>query len=134
MSDVLKENKIWNYVSSVVVAPTADLVALDLHEVKEAKAQRIILDGVKDPLIPHISEKKTIYEMREALNNLFEAKNANWKMALKDKLHDSKMVKGEDVSSYITQLAQVKDELATVREITSKAKLGRIGLKGFTKE
>jgi hypothetical protein len=48
MSVVLKENNIWNYVSSVVVAPTTDPVALDLHEVKEAKAQRIILDGVKE--------------------------------------------------------------------------------------
>jgi hypothetical protein len=27
ISDVLKENKIWNYVSFVVVVPTADLVA-----------------------------------------------------------------------------------------------------------
>jgi hypothetical protein len=33
MSAVLKENKIWNYVNSVVVAPAADPVALDLHEV-----------------------------------------------------------------------------------------------------
>jgi hypothetical protein len=40
--------------SVVVVAPTTDPIALDLHEVKEAKAQRIILDGVKDPLIPHL--------------------------------------------------------------------------------
>jgi hypothetical protein len=56
---VLKENKIWNYVSSVVVSPTTDLVALDLHEVKEAKSQRIILDGVKDHLIPHLDEKNT---------------------------------------------------------------------------
>ena len=53
---VLKENKIYNYVSSVVAAP----VALDLHEVKEAKAQRIILDGVKDHLIPHLDKKKKI--------------------------------------------------------------------------
>jgi hypothetical protein len=42
-----------------VVAPTTDPIALDLHEVKEAKEQRIILDGVKDPLIPHLAEKKT---------------------------------------------------------------------------
>jgi hypothetical protein len=134
MSVVLKENKIWNYVSSVVVAPTTDPIALDLHEVKEAKAQRIILDGVKDPLIPHLSEKKTTYDMWEALKNLFEAKNANQKMALKDKLHDSKMAKGEGVASYLTWLAQVKDELAAVGEIISEAELGRIALKGFTKE
>jgi hypothetical protein len=53
MSVVLKENKIWNYVSYVVVVPVANHVALDLHEVKEAKDQRIVLDGVKDHLIPH---------------------------------------------------------------------------------
>jgi hypothetical protein len=54
MSAVLKENKIWNYVSSVVVVPI-DPIALDLHEVKEAKVQRIILDGMKDHLIPHLA-------------------------------------------------------------------------------
>jgi hypothetical protein len=107
---------------------------LDLHEAKEAKAQRIILDGVKDPLIPHLSKKKTSYEMWETLKNLFEAKNSNQKMALKDKLHDSKMVKGEDVASYITRLAQFMDELVVVGEIISEVELGRITLKGFTKE
>jgi hypothetical protein len=102
MSVVLKENKIWNYVSSIVVAPTTYLVALDLHEEKEAKYQRIILDGVKDHLIPHFDEKKTTQEMWDALKNLFEEKNENWKMALKDKLHDTKMGKGESVSlSYL---------------------------------
>jgi hypothetical protein len=55
MSSILKENKIWNYVSSVVVAPKTDPIALDFHEVKEAKAQRIILDGVNDHLIPHLA-------------------------------------------------------------------------------
>jgi hypothetical protein len=134
MSVVLKENKIWNYASSVVVSPTTNPVALDLHEVKEAKSQRIILDGVKDPLIPHLSENKITYEMWEALKNLFEAKNANWKMALKYKLHDLNMDMGEDVASYLTWLAQVNDELIAVRDIISEAELGRISLKGFIKE
>jgi hypothetical protein len=116
------------------VAPIADPIALDLHELKEAKEQRIILDGVKDPLIPHLSEKKTAYDMWEDLKNLYEAMNANRKMALKDKLHDTKMAKGEGVSPYLTRLAQVKDELAVVGEIISEVELGRISLKGFTKE
>ena len=77
MSVVLKENKIWNYVNYVVVAPTTDPVSFNLHEIKEAKAQRIILDGVKDHLIPHFAEKKTAKEMWDALKNLFEAKNEN---------------------------------------------------------
>jgi hypothetical protein len=81
-SVVLKENNIWNYVNYVVVVPAIDLVALDLDEVKEAKAQRIILDGVKDHLIPHLAKNNTSKAMWDALNNLFEVKNENQKMVL----------------------------------------------------
>jgi hypothetical protein len=133
MSFVLKENKIWTYASSVAVAPAIDPVALDLHEIKEAKAQRF-LDGVNDHLISHLVEKKTTKEMWDALKNLFEAKNGNWKMVLKDKLHDTKMGKEESVSSYLTRVAQVKDELVVVGEVISDLELVRIALKGFTKE
>jgi hypothetical protein len=134
MSSIFKENTIWNYVSSVVVVPTIDLVALDLHEVKEAKAQRIILDGVKDHLIPHLAKKKTNKEMWDEIKNLFDAKNENQKMALKDKLHGTKMGKEESVSSYIGQVAQVKYELVAVEEVILGSELVRIALKGFTKE
>jgi hypothetical protein len=75
MSVVLKENKIWNYFSFVVMLPTTNPIALDLHEVKEAKAQRIILDGMKVHLIPHFDEKNIAKEMWDALKNLFEEKN-----------------------------------------------------------
>jgi hypothetical protein len=134
LSVVLKENKIYSYVGSVVAAPVADPVALDLHEVKEARAQRIILDGVKDRLIPHLTEKKTAKEMWDALKNLFEAKNENRKMALRAKLHDTKMGKKKSVSSYLTRVAQVKDELAAIGEVTSDSALVRIALNGFTKD
>ena len=63
ISSILRENKLWSFVSTIVVVPTTDPIALDLHEVKEAKGQRIILDGVKDHLIPHLAEKKTTYKM-----------------------------------------------------------------------
>jgi hypothetical protein len=38
LSAVLKENNIYSYVNSVVATPAIDPVALDLHEVKEARA------------------------------------------------------------------------------------------------
>jgi hypothetical protein len=77
ISVILKEKKIWNYVSFVVLVLVANVIALDLHEIKEAKAQRIILDGVKDHLIPHLVEKNTTRKMWDALKNLFEVKNEN---------------------------------------------------------
>jgi hypothetical protein len=72
--------------------------------------------------------------MWDALKNLFEAKNENQKMALRAKLHDTKMGKEESVSSYLTQVAQVKYELAAVGEVITDSDLVRIDLNGFTKE
>jgi hypothetical protein len=80
---------------------------------------------VKDSLIPHLPEKKTAYHMWETLKNLYEAKNENQKMALKDKSHDTKMAKGESVASYLTRVAQVKDELVAVGEVISNSELVR---------
>ena len=55
--------------------------------------------------------------MCDTLNQLIEAKNDNRKMAQKDKLHNVKMNKDEGVASYLTQVVQVKDELAIVGDI-----------------
>ena len=93
----------------------------------------MILDGVKDLRIPHLAEKKTTNDMWDVLKQLFEAKNENWKMALKDKLHNVKMRKDESVTSYLTRVAQVKEELATMEETISDSELVRIARKGFTK-
>ena len=55
-------------------------------------------------------------------------------MSLKDKLQETKMVKGEGTIYYLTQVVQVKDELVAVGEVISNSELVRIALKGFTKE
>ena len=131
---VLKENRQWTIVSIVVTPPASDLIVLDIHEVKEAKAQRLILDGIRNHLIPHVAEKNTAYEMWNILKGLYEAKNENRIMALKEKLQGTKMAKGEGATSFLTWVAQVKDELAAVGEVISDSELVRIALKGFTKE
>ena len=68
------------------------------------------------------------------LTKLFEAKNENRKMALKDKLHRIKMKNDEGVASYLTRVTQVKDELVAVGEIIPDSELVRISLRGFTKK
>ena len=107
---------------------------LEEFETHQDKAQRIILDGVKDHLIPHLTNKKIAKEMLDTFTELFEAKNENRKMALKDKLHYIKMKNDEGVASYLTRVTQVKDELAAVEENIPDSELVRIALKGFTKK
>ena len=57
------------------------------------------MDGLKDHLILHLAEKSTTKEMWDMLKNLYEAKNKSRKMELKDKLHGTRMAKGESVAS-----------------------------------
>ena len=85
MTVVLKENKLWTIVNTMAT-PASNPIALDIHEVKEAKAQRLILDGIRDHLIPPVAKKKTVYEMWNTLKGLYEAKNESQIMALKEKL------------------------------------------------
>ena len=59
---VLKEWKIWNFANTKMTKPTAK-DELDEFEALEARAQRVILDGVKDHLIPDLEEKKTAKDM-----------------------------------------------------------------------
>ena len=111
---VLKEWKIWSYANAKMTKPT-DQDALDEFKALDARAQRVILDGVKDHLIPHLVEKKTSKDMWDTLNQLFEAKNENRK--LKDKLHNVKMNKDEGVAFYLSRVEQIKDELTVLVDI-----------------
>jgi len=103
---------------------------LDAYEVKQAKAQRFLLDGVKHALIPHLSEKHTSDEMWGVLKKLYETKNENRKMALKEKLHGWKMLKEASVTSYLTRVTQLRDELAAVGEVVAESEVVRISLRG----
>jgi hypothetical protein len=72
--------------------------------------------------------------MWDALTKLYQSDNQNRKMALRDKLHSTKMSQGENVTSYLTKLRQIKDELAAVGDIIPESELVRIALNGFGKQ
>ena len=92
----------------------------------------IILYGVKYSIIPRLFGKNTTHEMSTDLQNLFQNKNNN--LVLEDKLKSTKMIKGEGVTSYLTRLSQVRDELAAVGVKISHGDMVRIAFKGFTEE
>ena len=59
---MLEENGIKNYATGVVPIPT-DATQLAAYRKDDAKARRIILDGVKDHIVPHIAELDTAKKM-----------------------------------------------------------------------
>ena len=83
----------------IVVSPSTNATILTTFNKKDIKSRRIILDVVKDHVIPHISSKTRAFQMWDALTGLFQSSNKNRKMVLREKLKSIKMAKGEVVIS-----------------------------------
>jgi hypothetical protein len=132
---LLQENELWDIVENTtthpVVVPT-DATLLAAYTKKSIKAKRIILDAIKDHLIPHLMGKTNAYEMWESLTKLYQ--NENQKMVLREKLKSIKMTKAENVVTYFTRLTQVRDELGDVGEAIVDSELVRTTLNGVSKQ
>ena len=89
--------------------PPQDPQRLAQHTKNDTKARRIILEGVRDHIIPHLNEKKTVYEMFKfkAIFNLFQASSDVTKLALKEKLRSKQMSKDEPIITYLSKFTQV---------------------------
>ena len=126
---ILEENELWDEVvkntttNPIVVPAFTDAQSLCAFNKKDIKARRIILDAVKDHVIPHISGKTRAFHMWDALTDLFQISNQNRKMVMREKLKRIKMAKAKGVIPYLTRISQVRDELAAVGEVVPGSEL-----------
>ena len=63
---VLQDSELWDIVNSTTTNPVtvpADAVARTAFDKRDIKAKRIILDEIKDHVIPHISSKDHAHQM-----------------------------------------------------------------------
>ena len=110
---VLEEAEVWDIVEKTIV-PLTDATQLATYKKKSIKAKRLILDGVKDHIIPHVRGKDHAFEVWEALTNLYHSSNENRKMALRDKMKANRMKGSESVVAYLSRFTDVRDELASI--------------------
>lgn len=127
---LLEENEIWDIAKNTKTIPT-DATPLAAFNKKNVKAKRILLDAVKDHVIPHVSRKKYAFQMWEALTKLYQSDNHNRKMALREKLKSTRMSKTNTVASYLTRVSQIRDGLGAVGETIKDEELVRTTLNGF---
>jgi hypothetical protein len=71
---VLEEQGLWEFIEGTIVPP-ADPAQLVAHTRRDVKARRIIIEGEKDHIIPHLSGKKTAKEMWESLTKPYQSYN-----------------------------------------------------------
>jgi hypothetical protein len=68
-------------------------------------AMSIIVDSVKDHLIPYISHLDSSKKMYNALTNLFLVINIGQVMGLKNELRDMKMNDDDSITSYFVRIS-----------------------------
>jgi hypothetical protein len=78
------------------------------------RAKRIIANSIKYHLIPQVASKNTPKEIFYALTRMYEGKNINWYMNLRNQLKNTKMQKGETVHDYFSRVSQFKEELEEI--------------------
>ena len=82
---VLDEHRINHIIESTVAVPV-DADSLKKYEEAQAKAKRLIMDGVKDHVVPHIAEKNTSHEMWTSLTTLYQGTSVQRRMLLENQL------------------------------------------------
>ena len=91
----------------------------------------MLLDYVKDHLIPHVSEKKRAKDMYDALVGLYQSGNASQKLILRHQLRSVEMSKSDTVASYLMRITKIRDQLVAIGEAIDDIELVNAALNGF---
>ena len=112
MEAVLDDNGLKEFIDAEILKPaSSDAAALDAWQKKTEKCRRILLEGVKDHIVSSLHGKSSPLFMWKDLTDLFQSKSDQRKLALKDRLRNIKMEKGDSMPKYLTKFIQCRDEL-----------------------
>jgi hypothetical protein len=139
---ILAKNKVLDIVKGKIVKlefkegeekEPQNVAAMEKFKDVDINAMSIIVDSIKDHLIPYISHLDSSKKMYDALTNLFSVRNIGQVMSLKNELRDMKMNDDDNITSYFVRISQLRDQLQAIEEITSEKELVNIVLNGLPK-
>jgi hypothetical protein len=82
-----------------------NIAVMEKFKDDDINAMSIIVDSIKDHLIPYISHLDSSKKMYDALTNLFLVRNIGQVMSLKNKLCDMKMNDDDNITSYFVRIS-----------------------------
>ena len=114
---ILAKNKVLDIVKGNIVKPEfkgeekepQNVAAMEKFKDVDINAMSIIVDSIKDHLIPYISHLDSSKKMYDALTNLFSVRNIGQVMSLKNELRDMKMNDDDSITSYFVSISQLRD-------------------------
>jgi putative lipoic acid-binding regulatory protein len=139
---ILAKNKVLDIVKGKIMEPQFEegkekepqnVAIMEKFKGSDTNAINIIVDSIKDHLIPYISHLDSSKKMYNALANLFSVKSIRQVMSLKNELRDMKMNDDDNITSYLVRISQLRDQLQAIEEIISEKELVNIVLNGLPK-
>jgi hypothetical protein len=139
---ILAKNKVLDIVKGKIVEPEFEegkekephnVVVMEKFKDDDINAMSIIVDSIKDHLMPYISHLDLSKKMYVALTNLFLVRNIGQIMSLKNERCDMKMNDDDNITSYFVRISQLRDQLQAIEEIISEKELVNIILNGLPK-
>lgn len=95
------------------------------------KAKKILIDSMKDHLVPLISKMMAMRDMFKTLEDLYEINNVSRALALRWQLHHVKMAKGYLVISYFMKISKLRDQLIVIGDQVIDKDLVMLALNGL---
>lgn len=130
---ILDKHRIKDYALKVV-GESIDADPLKKYEEAYAKAKCMILDVVKDHVVPHIAEKNTARKMWETLTTLYQGSSMQRKMLLENQLRQYQMQKGEEIDPFLLRLQGIRNQLTFVGSTPDPYFMVRTALNAISEE
>jgi hypothetical protein len=129
---ILEDNYIAKFIKENVLEPT-EAATKEKHKKDMVRAKIIIVDSIKDHLIPQVAFKNTPKDMFDALTKMYEGNNINQNMNFRTQLKNTKMQKGETIHDYLSMISQFKEQLEEIGENLDEYELIMTTLNGLTR-
>ena len=130
---ILDRCRIKDFALKKIVIPV-DPAENEKYEKAMAKAECIILDGVKDHVVQHIAKKETAKEMWDTLKTLYQHTSVQRKMLLENQLRSYQMQKGEQIDHFLGRLKEIRDQPTSIRTTPNHGLMVRTTLNAISEE
>jgi hypothetical protein len=91
-----------------------NVAAMEKFKDSYINAMSIIVESIKDHLLPYISHLDSSKKMYDALTNIFSVRNIGQVMSLNNELRDMKMNDEDIITSYFVRISQLRDQLQAI--------------------
>src|SRR5690606_12660463 len=92
--------------------------ALAKYNKEETRAQRILIESIKDSLIPYVSKFETSKEIYDRLVELFTVSTTGEELSIRNELYKMKIT-NDGIAPYFMKISKIRDQLQELGEFIS---------------